>query len=102
MSPYLVRSLRAITKLEICSKHQPPEPPFSLDQWTRAKLLGFGFVDISVFFKNVRDLPQITAADKCHDQVELQLFAECGGPSRSRVTGHLLIQSQLPNRVEKS
>ena len=74
----LVWSLRAITKLEISLKTPTTgEPPFSaLDQWTRPKLLCFGFLDISVFYKNERDLPHIPGPDKRHNQVEPQLFAE--------------------------
>jgi hypothetical protein len=90
----LVWSLRAITKLEISLKHQPPEPPFGLDQWTRPKFLCFGFLDMSVFYKNERDLPHIPGPDKCHNQVEPQLFAEW------RNVSTILRQSCLVFRLE--
>jgi hypothetical protein len=40
----------AITKVKICSKNVPAELPFSLNQRTSAKLLHFGFLQISVLF----------------------------------------------------
>jgi len=50
-----------ITELKICLKHVPAQLPFRLDQRTGPKFLGLGFFDISVLFKNVRNIPDIQA-----------------------------------------
>ena len=67
-----------IQELKICLKEVATQLPFHLHEGTDAKLLGLGFVDISVFFKNVRNLPEVPGSHKRHQQVELKLFAKRG------------------------
>src|SRR5712692_1921864 len=54
-----MRWMGVITELKICLKHVPAQLPFRLDQRTGTKFLGLGFFDISILFKNVRNLPNI-------------------------------------------
>src|SRR6267378_4094100 len=91
----------AITKVKICSKYVPAELSFSFPQRTSAKLLCFRFLDISVFFKNVRNLPDIPGSHKRHYQVEVQLFAKRSGSSATVAVRHILIQTKLADRFEE-
>jgi hypothetical protein len=97
-----MRELGVITELKICVKHVPAQPSFRLDKRTGAKLLGLGFFDISILFKNVRNLPSFPSPHKCHEQVELQLLAKRGWAGRSRTIRDVFIQSQATDHLEKS